>query len=112
MERCSFCGTEIERGTGKILVKKDGSLLYFCSNKCDKNLLKLGRNPVKFGWTRKYQKAKGRIDIAAEVRAKSEAQPKKEKGKPPRSEAEVVKEKSEEKKEDKKQEQKEERKND
>ncbi len=112
MERCSFCGTEIERGTGKILVKKDGTLLYFCSSKCEKNLIKLGRNPVKFGWTRKYQKAKGRIDIAAEVRAKSEAQPKKEKGKPPSPEAEVVKKKSEEKKEDTKEEQKEEEKND
>ncbi|MAF89478.1 MAG: hypothetical protein CL963_03525 [Euryarchaeota archaeon] len=103
MERCSFCGTEIERGTGKIFVKKEGSLLYFCSNKCEKNLLKLGRNPVKFGWTRKYQKAKGRIDVAAEVRAKSEAQPKKEKGKPPKpeNEAELVKttENKEEKKE-------------
>lgn len=43
-------------GTGTMLVKNDGSLLYFCSNKCRKNMLKLGRDPRKFKWTSKYVK--------------------------------------------------------
>ena len=31
---CSFCGNEIEPGTGKLYVKKDGTVFYFCKNKC------------------------------------------------------------------------------
>jgi len=32
--KCSFCGDEIEPGTGKIYAKKDGTVLYFCKLKC------------------------------------------------------------------------------
>ncbi|AEA46487.1 50S ribosomal protein L24e [Archaeoglobus veneficus] len=53
---CSFCGEEIEIGTGKMYVRRDGRVLYFCSNKCEKNMLKLGRNPRKLKWTKFYQK--------------------------------------------------------
>ncbi|MFQ5892617.1 MAG: 50S ribosomal protein L24e [Candidatus Methanofastidiosia archaeon] len=49
--KCNFCGYDIERGRGKMFVKKDGSVLYFCSSKCEKNLLKLKRKPRKFKWT-------------------------------------------------------------
>jgi len=51
IKRCSFCDGEIEPGTGKMFVKRDGSLLYFCSSKCEKNMLKLGRNPRRIRWT-------------------------------------------------------------
>lgn len=60
METCSFCGAVIEKGTGKTVVKKDGSLLHFCSGKCEKNMLKLGRNPIKVKWTKKYRKFRGK----------------------------------------------------
>jgi len=53
---CTFCGHEIEPGTGKIVVKKDGKILYFCSGKCEKNMLKLKRNPRKLKWTKFYGK--------------------------------------------------------
>jgi large subunit ribosomal protein L24e len=43
MVKCSFCSYPIEKGTGKIFVKKDGKILYFCSNKCEKNMFKLKR---------------------------------------------------------------------
>jgi len=46
----------VKLGTGTILVKNDGSILYFCSNKCRRNMLKLGRDPRKFKWTSKYIK--------------------------------------------------------
>ncbi len=55
MTDCSFCGNEIERGTGKSVVKKDGNLLHFCKSKCEKNMLNLKRNPIKVRWTKKYQ---------------------------------------------------------
>ncbi|MFP3909371.1 MAG: 50S ribosomal protein L24e [Halobacteriota archaeon] len=51
---CSFCGEEIEPGTGKIYVSKAGKVLNFCSTKCEKNMIKLGRNPRKLKWTKHY----------------------------------------------------------
>ncbi|MBS3119963.1 50S ribosomal protein L24e, partial [Candidatus Woesearchaeota archaeon] len=41
MANCSFCGSTIEKGTGKIFVRKSGKIENFCSKKCEKNLLKL-----------------------------------------------------------------------
>ena len=58
MAKCSFCKASIEKGTGKIYVKKDGSILNFCSMKCEKNTLKLKRNPRKVKWVRKELKGK------------------------------------------------------
>uniref|UniRef100_A0A7C3RG71 Large ribosomal subunit protein eL24 n=1 Tax=Archaeoglobus fulgidus TaxID=2234 RepID=A0A7C3RG71_ARCFL len=49
---CSFCGYEIEPGTGKMYVRRDGRVLYFCSGKCEKNMLKLKRKPRKLKWTK------------------------------------------------------------
>lgn len=56
MAKCSFCKTEIPRGTGKMHVKNDGRILYFCSNKCSKNLLKLKRKPADQKWVTKKRK--------------------------------------------------------
>ncbi len=52
MRTCSFCGKEIEEGTGKMYVKKDGSVYFFCSSKCEKNMIKLGRVPRKVKWVK------------------------------------------------------------
>lgn len=48
--KCNFCGNEIEKGTGEMYVRKDGAVLYFCSAKCEKNMVKLGRKPRDFKW--------------------------------------------------------------
>ena len=58
MARCSFCGEIIRKGTGKIFVYKTGKQLFFCSSKCEKNLLKLKRKPRNFKWTEYYGKVK------------------------------------------------------
>jgi large subunit ribosomal protein L24e len=50
--KCSFCGEDIKKGSGLLFVKRDGSLLYFCSNKCRKNL-EMGRKQEKLKWTKK-----------------------------------------------------------
>ena len=55
---CAFCGREIEPGTGKIYVTRDGHVYYFCSSKCQKNMLKLGRVPRRVRWTEAYRKEK------------------------------------------------------
>ena len=49
--KCTFCSSEIIPGTGKMFVKKDGKVFYFCSMKCEKNMLKLGRKPRNVRWT-------------------------------------------------------------
>ncbi|MCD6513148.1 MAG: 50S ribosomal protein L24e [Thermoplasmata archaeon] len=54
--KCSFCGKEIEPGTGMMYVKKDGTILYFCSSKCRKNMLKLKRDPKKVRWSALYRR--------------------------------------------------------
>ncbi|MBO3832824.1 MAG: 50S ribosomal protein L24e [Candidatus Brockarchaeota archaeon] len=37
-------------GEGILYVKRDGSILRFCSSKCLRNSVKLGRNPRKVKW--------------------------------------------------------------
>ncbi|MEM5811172.1 MAG: 50S ribosomal protein L24e [Candidatus Aenigmatarchaeota archaeon] len=49
---CSFCKSELKFGSGKMFVKKDGTIYYFCSSKCEKYFL-MGKNPKKLKWTRK-----------------------------------------------------------
>jgi len=56
MPKCSFCGSKLKPGTGKMFVKRDGKILYFCSKKCEKNMLKLRRNPSKVKWVTKTKK--------------------------------------------------------
>ena len=53
---CSFCGLEIEPGTGKMYVKKDATTFFFCSNKCQKNMIKLKRVPRRVRWTKRFEK--------------------------------------------------------
>jgi large subunit ribosomal protein L24e len=60
MAKCSFCKETIEKGTGKIYVLKTGKILYFCSSKCEKNMLKLKRKPRTTRWTKEYEEVKER----------------------------------------------------
>jgi large subunit ribosomal protein L24e len=55
---CTFCGDEIEPGTGRMYIKKDGVVFNFCSSKCFKNLVVLGRVPRRTTWTRYYEREK------------------------------------------------------
>ena len=56
---CSFCGEQLEPGTGIMYVKKDGSIFYFCSSKC-RNNYRLGRVPRRVTWTAAGRKALGK----------------------------------------------------
>ena len=53
---CSFCGEKIEPGTGRMYVKRDGSVFNFCSTKCYKNRIKLKRVPRKTRWSKLHVK--------------------------------------------------------
>ena len=53
---CSFCGGEVEPGTGLMYVTRRGDVYWFCSSKCYKSFVKLRRNPAKQAWVRKLRK--------------------------------------------------------
>ena len=55
LRKCSFCGSKMEPGTGTLFVRNDGSTSWFCSRKCKKNALKLGRNPRAVKWVIKVE---------------------------------------------------------
>ena len=55
---CSFCGRGIRKGLDSIYVTAKGKVFHFCSSKCEKNRLKLGRSRRKTKWTTSYRKEK------------------------------------------------------
>lgn len=54
-QECSFCGKDIEPGTGTRFVRRDGNVLWFCARKCRMSMLRMKRDPRKFKWTTKYE---------------------------------------------------------
>jgi large subunit ribosomal protein L24e len=58
VRKCIFCGGDIEPGTGKMFVKKDGTVYFFDSNKCYKNMIQLKRVPRTTAWTDKAKREK------------------------------------------------------
>lgn len=48
---CTFCKRDIEPGTGKMYILRDGTTYYYCSNKCNKHHLKLKHEPREVKWT-------------------------------------------------------------
>src|SRR5258708_3005209 len=73
MKKCTFGGTQLPAGTGKMYVKKDARILYFCSRRCEKNMLKLGRNPRTTTFTAEAKKAK-KQQMAATAHAQQHKQ--------------------------------------
>ena len=57
MATCIFCGHELAPGTGKMLAKNDGRIWYFCSRKCEKNLLQLKRQARLTPWSKLSDRA-------------------------------------------------------
>lgn len=86
---CTFCGEEIEPGTGRMYIKKDGVIYNFCTSKCFKNLVVLGRVPRRTTWTQYYAREK-QIRMKGAPAPVAEA-PKARKVKKPEAKAEDVK---------------------
>ena len=57
MAKCAFCGQTLQKGTGTLFVYKSGKTDWFCSRKCEKNLLMLNRKPLQTRWSDLYKKA-------------------------------------------------------
>jgi large subunit ribosomal protein L24e len=73
---CTFCGTDVEPGTGSIYVKNDGSLFYLCSSKCRRNQTLLKRTARRLKWTEVYEERTRRRAQAARKRKKAKAKAK------------------------------------
>jgi len=76
MTNCTFCGAAIEPGTGKMYIKKDGSVLHFESAKCQRNMVGLGRVNRHVKWTQAAANAKVVAGHAAKAEPKVKAAPK------------------------------------
>lgn len=68
---CTFCGKEIEPGTGTMMVTRD-TVLRFDSRKC-KRSHEMKRDARKLKWTTKYER---KIVTAEEIAAKSKSKAK------------------------------------
>ena len=79
---CSFCSKNITEATGTMFVRKSGKVSYFCSSKCESNMVKLKRNPRKKKWAHEkaVKKEKTEETVKKEVE-KKEKEIKKETGK-------------------------------
>jgi len=56
VKKCSFCGYDIPIGRGMMYIKKDGTILNFCTAKCRKAMIVYNKNPRKTRWTSYYGK--------------------------------------------------------
>lgn len=57
--KCSFCGKDVEKGTGTMFVRTTGKVLWFDTMKCEKNMLQLKRKARETKWTAEHRAAKG-----------------------------------------------------
>jgi large subunit ribosomal protein L24e len=73
VSNCTFCGAAIEQGTGKMYIKKDGTVLYFESSKCQRNMVELGRVNRHVGWTAAAKAAKSPVAKAPKAAAPKKA---------------------------------------
>jgi len=81
MAKCSFCGDTLRPGTGVMFVKKEGTALFFCSRKCERNLRGMGRNPAATRWTSAFQKEKEHGKGIEKGKAEKQAKKPEHKGK-------------------------------
>lgn len=58
MVKCVFCGKEESPFRGVTLIQNNGITNFYCSSKCRKNALKLGRDKKKLKWTEAYRLAR------------------------------------------------------
>lgn len=74
MTKCVFCGKEEHSFKGIHLIKNDGSVNFFCSGKCRKNAVKLGRDKKRLKWTEAFRVERRKtLEEAKKLEAKEAA---------------------------------------
>jgi len=63
MPKCSFCSGKTPEARGKMFVRNDGKIFYFCNSKCHRNW-KLGRKGKNVKWTEAASKEKKSVEEA------------------------------------------------
>lgn len=99
MTSCTFCGSPIEAGTGKMYIKRDGTVLNFDRAKCQRNMVELGRINRHVRWTQAAEEHKservethaGKAGQEAKAAAKAANKPASSKAKAPAKKAEPAK---------------------
>ena len=71
MSKCFFCGKEEKAHKGHYLIKNSGDVLYFCSNKCKVNALKLKRDKRKVRWTEAFHVTREKARVRAKAALES-----------------------------------------
>jgi len=71
--KCVFCGCEQDDYLGTYLIRNEGSVVYYCSSKCRKNHIKLGRDKRKMKWTEAFRDSRVKR-IATEKKAHEKAE--------------------------------------
>lgn len=71
MTKCVFCGKDESPHKGIHLIKNEGVVSYFCSNKCKKNTLKLKRDRRKVRWTEAFHATREKARARAKEAEKS-----------------------------------------
>ncbi|WP_435117803.1 50S ribosomal protein L24e [Halolamina sp. C58] len=89
---CDYCGDDVEPGTGTMFVHTNGSVVHYCSAKCEKNA-DLGREPRDLEWTEEGGDHGVEAEAAAEEEEEEEAT---EEAEAAESETEEVEEDAEE----------------
>lgn len=75
MVKCVFCGKEEDSFKGVHFITNEGSVNFYCSSKCRKNAMKLGRDKRKVKWTEAYKlkmEKEARTEAAAKVALEAE----------------------------------------
>lgn len=72
LARCVFCGKDYEDYVGTYLIRNEGTAVYYCSLKCHKNHLKLGRDKRRLKWTAAFYESRTKR-YASEKRAAEQA---------------------------------------
>src|SRR2546428_1414945 len=52
-----------------MFIRRDGTIHFFCSSKCERNLLNLGRQARWVPWTKHFRRAKGLVEEEAPAAA-------------------------------------------
>jgi large subunit ribosomal protein L24e len=73
MTKCVFCGREDSPFKGVHLITNDGNTNFYCSGKCRKNALNLGRDRKRMKWTAAFAESRERASTAEKRNKENEA---------------------------------------
>jgi len=68
MPKCFFCGNSTPPARGKMFIRNDGKIFYFCNSKCQSNW-KLRREGKRTRWTHTFRKESQKLGKKEELKS-------------------------------------------